>query len=97
MMIWEDSGDDRYLNTMPRLVIWLNKPLSRYYHDDEYLEGLNNINTIIGINIHSFIIESPDDQVELCSLEYNPVASTILLVLEYMERVYMVICLRITV
>lgn len=59
VMIWEDSGDDRYLNTMPRLVIWLNKPLSRYYHDDEYLEGLNNINTIIGMNIHSFIIESP--------------------------------------
>ena len=26
------------------------------------------------------------DQVELCSLEYNPVAGTVLLVLEYMER-----------
>ena len=82
---------------MPRLVIWLNKPLSRYYRDDEYLEGLNDMNTIIGMNIHLFIIESPDDQVELCSLEYNPVASTILLVLEYMERGYMVICFRITV
>jgi hypothetical protein len=57
--IWEDSEDDCYLNTMPRLVIWLNKPLSRYYRDDEYLEGLNDMNTIIGMNIHSFIIESP--------------------------------------
>ena len=59
MTIWEDSKDDRYLNTMPRLVIWLNKPLSRYYRDDEYLEGLNDMNTIIGMNIHLFIIESP--------------------------------------
>ena len=59
VMIWEDSEDDCYLNTMPRLVIWLNKPLSRYYRDDEYLEGLNDMNTIIGMNIHSFIIESP--------------------------------------
>ena len=55
----ERLRDDRYLNTMPRLVIWLNKPLSRYYRDDEYLEGLNDINMIIGINIHLFIIESP--------------------------------------
>ena len=37
------------------------------------------------------------DQVELCSLEYNPVAGTVLLVLEYMERGYMVMCLRIAV
>ena len=44
---------------MPRLVILLNKPLWRYYGDDKYLKGLNNINTIISINIHSFIIESP--------------------------------------
>ncbi len=44
---------------MPRLVIWLKKPLSRYYCDNEYLEGLNDMNTIIGMNIHSFIIESP--------------------------------------
>ena len=44
---------------MPRLVILLNKPLSRYYGDDKYLEGLNNINTIISINIYLFIIESP--------------------------------------
>jgi hypothetical protein len=26
------------------------------------------------------------NQAELCSLEYNPVAGTVLLVLEYMER-----------
>ena len=37
------------------------------------------------------------DQVELCSLEYNPVAGTVLLVLEYMERGYMVTCLRMAV
>ena len=61
MTIWEDFKDNCYLNTMPRLVIWLNKPLSQYYRDNEYLKGLNNINTIIGINIHSFIIESPDN------------------------------------
>jgi hypothetical protein len=55
----EDSEDNHYLNTMPRLIIWLNKPLSRYYRDYEYLEGLNDINTIINMNIHLFIIESP--------------------------------------
>ena len=37
------------------------------------------------------------DQVELCSLEYNPVAGTVLLVLEYMERGYMVTCLSMAV
>ena len=37
------------------------------------------------------------DQVEFCSLEYNPVAGTILLVLEYMDRGYVVTCLRIAV
>ena len=37
------------------------------------------------------------DQVEPCSPEYNPVAGTVLLVLEYMERGYMVTCLRIAV
>ena len=57
--IWEDFKDDCYLNIMPRLVIWLNKPLLQYYCNDEYLKGLNNMNTIIGINIHSFIIGSP--------------------------------------
>ena len=30
------------------------------------------------------------NQVELCSLEYNPVAGTVLLVLEYIEGGYMV-------
>ena len=45
---------------MLRLVIWLNKPLSRYYRNDEYLKGLNDMNTIIGINIHLFIIGSPN-------------------------------------
>ena len=64
--IWEDSKDNYYLNTMPRLVILLNKPLSRYYGDDKYLEGLNNINTIISINIHLFIIESPALNISLC-------------------------------
>ena len=33
------------------------------------------------------------DQVELCSLEYNPIASTVLLVLEYVDRGYVVTCL----
>ena len=37
------------------------------------------------------------DQVEFCSLEYNPVASTVLLVLAYMERGYIVTRLRIAV
>ena len=37
------------------------------------------------------------NQVELCSLKYNPVASTVLLVLEYIERGYIVTCLRIAV
>ena len=37
------------------------------------------------------------NQVELCSLEYNPVAGTVLLVLEYMERGYIVTCLSIAV
>ena len=55
MTIWEDSEDNCYLNTMLRLVIWLNKPLSRYYRDDEYLKGLNDMNTIIGMNIHSLL------------------------------------------
>ena len=30
------------------------------------------------------------NQVELCSLEYNPIAGTVLLVLEYIEGGYMV-------
>ena len=58
-MIWEDFEDDCYLNTMLRLVILLNKPLLWYYCDDEYFEGLNNMNIIIGMNIYLFIIESP--------------------------------------
>ena len=37
------------------------------------------------------------NQVELCSLEYNPVAGTILLVLEYMDNGYVVMCFRIAV
>jgi len=37
------------------------------------------------------------NQVELRSLEYNPVASTVLLVLEYIDKGYVVICLRIAV
>ena len=37
------------------------------------------------------------NQVELCSLEYNPVAGTVLLILEYMERGYMVTYLSIAV
>ena len=58
--IWKDFKDNYYLNTILRLVILLNKPLSRYYRDDKYLKSLNDINTIIGINIHLFIIKSPD-------------------------------------
>ena len=42
-------------------------------------------------------IRPKHDQVELCSLEYNPVAGTVLLVLEYMERGYLVTRLRIAV
>ena len=37
------------------------------------------------------------NQVELRSLKYNPVASTILLVLEYIDKGYVVTCLRIAV
>jgi len=37
------------------------------------------------------------NQVELCSLEYNPVAGTVLLVLEYIDKGYVVTCLRIAV
>jgi hypothetical protein len=57
--IWEDFKDNCYLNTILRLVILLNKPLSQYYRDNKYLKNLNNINTIISINIHLFIIKSP--------------------------------------
>ena len=42
-------------------------------------------------------LQPKHDQVELCPLEYNPVTGTVLLVLEYMERGYMVIYLRIAV
>ena len=37
------------------------------------------------------------NQVELCSLEYNPVAGTGLLILEFMERGYIVTCLSMAV
>ena len=37
------------------------------------------------------------NQVELRSLEYNPVAGTVLLVLEYIDKGYVVTCLRIAV
>ena len=35
-------------------------------------------------------LQPKHDQVELCSLKYNPVAGTVLLVLEYMDGGYMV-------
>ena len=52
---------------------------------------------VIPIIVVPISLQPKHNQVELCSLEYNPVASTILLVLEYMERGYIVTCLRIAV
>ena len=52
---------------------------------------------MIPITVVPISLRPKHDQVELCSLEYNPVAGTVLLVLEYMDRGYVVTCLRMAV
>ena len=59
---WRFRRTPRTIATSTPCQDWwygLYKPLSRYYRDDEYLKALNDMNTIIGMNIHSFIIGSP--------------------------------------
>ena len=48
---------------------------------------------MIPITVIPISLRPKYDQVKLCSLEYNPVASTVLLVLEYVDRGYVVMCL----
>ena len=49
---------------------------------------------IIPITVIPISLRPKHNQIELCSLEYNPVAGTVLLVLEYMNRSYIITCCR---
>ena len=51
-----------------------------------------NLTTVVPIRLRP-----KHNQVELCSLKYNPITGTVLLVLEYMDRGYIVMCLRMAV
>ena len=76
----------------------IHQPTDRANIHTIYHRPTNRANMpIIPITVVPINLRPKHDQVELCSLKYNPVAGTVLLVLEYMDRGYMVTCLRMAV
>jgi len=65
---------------------------NHYYHPMLAPYRYLNLTTVALIRLRP-----KHNQVELRSLEYNPVAGTVLLVLEYIDKGYVVTCLRIAV
>ena len=70
----------------------IHRPTDRAYTPAIYrLNDRANTPAIL-IMVVPISLRPKHDQVELCSLEYNPVAGTVLLVLEYKDRSYVVMC-----
>ena len=89
----------RYINQLIALIRLLLQPdrqtsstFNYYYHLMLAPYRYLNLTTVALI-----CLRPKHNQVELRSLKYNPIASTVLLVLEYIDKGYMVTCLRIAV